>query len=193
MNMKHLSVVLVVTALATVGLIGAVSVYAQSVDEETVSDDFQPNKNQHLVEDGDTLWDICEAVLGRPELWPRVWSMNPEITNPHWIYPGDIIRFEVPTEDLPSMDIMAEALTGVQKSGEDEEDTETVGEQEEEDDRVQKQRVGEATHNRLPSWQMIQILLGIIGMFGLGLCDSSHNGHQILVRCEKILHLDQTW
>ncbi|MBT6435576.1 MAG: LysM peptidoglycan-binding domain-containing protein [Deltaproteobacteria bacterium] len=133
MNMKHLSVVLVVTALATVGLIGAVSVYAQSVDEETVSDDFQPNKNQHLVEDGDTLWDICEAVLGRPELWPRVWSMNPEITNPHWIYPGDIIRFEVPTEDLPSMDIMAEALTGVQKSGEDEEDTETVGEQEEEE------------------------------------------------------------
>ena len=118
MNIKHLSVVLVVTALATVGLISAVSVYAQSVDEEIVADDFQPNKNQHVVEDGDTLWDICEAVLGRPELWPRVWSMNPEITNPHWIYPGDIIRFEVPSEDLPSMAAMAAQLTGADDSGE---------------------------------------------------------------------------
>ena len=28
-------------------------------------------------------------------LLPKVWSFNPEITNPHWIYPGDQVRLRV--------------------------------------------------------------------------------------------------
>lgn len=135
MNMKHLNIALVISILATVGLIGGMTVYAQSVDEDGVADNFNPNKTQHVVEDGDTLWDICEAVLGRPELWPRVWSMNPEITNPHWIYPGDIIRFQMPIEELPMMAAMAAELTGADDTAEVEEDdgAETVGENEEEE------------------------------------------------------------
>ena len=131
MNMKRVYALFVVSMLATVALVSGMSVYAQSSDEDAVADDFQPNKLQHVVEDGDTLWDICDAVLGRPDMWPRVWSMNPEITNPHWIYPGDIIRFQVPEEELPSMVAMAAELTGAEESEED--DTETVAAAEEED------------------------------------------------------------
>lgn len=46
----------------------------------------------YTVERGDTLWDITGRFYGNPYEWPRVWSYNPEITNPHWIYPLDRIR-----------------------------------------------------------------------------------------------------
>jgi len=46
----------------------------------------------HVVEKGDTLWDICDATFDNPYQWPRVWSYNPQLQNPHWIYPGDRIR-----------------------------------------------------------------------------------------------------
>ncbi len=41
----------------------------------------------HTVKGGDTLWDITQAYYGDPYRWPQVWSYNPDITNPHWIYP----------------------------------------------------------------------------------------------------------
>jgi hypothetical protein len=40
---------------------------------------------------GDTLWDISAIFLEQPWLWPKLWRLNPEINNPHLIYPGDII------------------------------------------------------------------------------------------------------
>ncbi|HZI15707.1 MAG TPA: LysM domain-containing protein, partial [Myxococcus sp.] len=43
----------------------------------------------HAVQDGDTLWDLSQRYLGSPWYWPKVWSYNPEIANPHWIYPGN--------------------------------------------------------------------------------------------------------
>lgn len=46
----------------------------------------------HSVRRGDTLWDISWFYYNNPWEWPRVWSYNPEITNPHWIYPGDQVR-----------------------------------------------------------------------------------------------------
>jgi hypothetical protein len=46
----------------------------------------------HTVRRGDTLWDISWFYFSNPWEWPRVWSYNPEITNPHWIYPGDQVR-----------------------------------------------------------------------------------------------------
>ncbi len=45
------------------------------------------------VQQGDTLWDLCEKNLGDPFLWPKIWSLNPEIENPHIIEPGDKVRF----------------------------------------------------------------------------------------------------
>jgi hypothetical protein len=46
----------------------------------------------YTVERGDTLWDITGRFYGNPYEWPRVWSYNPEVTNPHWIYPLDRLR-----------------------------------------------------------------------------------------------------
>lgn len=44
------------------------------------------------VSSGDTLWDISNAFLKNPWLWPELWFVNPQIDNPHLIYPGDILR-----------------------------------------------------------------------------------------------------
>jgi len=46
----------------------------------------------HVVRKGDTLWDICFYYFSDPWQWPKIWSYNPQITNPHWIYPGDLVR-----------------------------------------------------------------------------------------------------
>jgi hypothetical protein len=46
----------------------------------------------HTVRRGDTLWAICDSYFKNPYQWPRIWSYNPQIQNPHWIYPGDQVR-----------------------------------------------------------------------------------------------------
>jgi len=51
-----------------------------------------PVPELHVVRRGDTLWDICWYYFNDPWQWPKVWSYNPQITNPHWIYPGDLVR-----------------------------------------------------------------------------------------------------
>lgn len=56
-----------------------------SIEKSTISG------NVYVVQKGDTLWDICERVFGQKWYWPTLWSYNPHITNPHWIYPGDIV------------------------------------------------------------------------------------------------------
>lgn len=52
----------------------------------------------HVVRRGDTLWDLSDNYYGNPWQWPRIWSQNPQITNPHWIYPGDQVRMLAPGE-----------------------------------------------------------------------------------------------
>jgi len=63
----------------------------------------------HTVARGDTLWDLSQSYLGSPWYWPKVWSYNPEIANPHWIYPGNKVRFFPAGEEVPSR---VEAGTG---------------------------------------------------------------------------------
>jgi hypothetical protein len=45
----------------------------------------------HVVVRGDTLWDISDAYLGTPWVWPSLWKDNDAIKNPHLIHPGDRI------------------------------------------------------------------------------------------------------
>lgn len=59
-----------------------------AADTVTLKGDYP---DRYIVQKGDTLWDISGRFLNEPWLWPEVWEANPQIENPHLIYPGDEI------------------------------------------------------------------------------------------------------
>jgi hypothetical protein len=46
----------------------------------------------YVVEKGDTLWDISSMFLQEPWYWPEIWYVNPQVANPHLIFPGDLLK-----------------------------------------------------------------------------------------------------
>ena len=64
----------------------------------------------HTVEEGDTLWSICEKYYGNPDLWPKLWQINPFVTNPHLLREGDKIQL---LEKVPEKAAEGQAAIGL--------------------------------------------------------------------------------
>jgi LysM repeat protein len=57
----------------------------------------------YTVKPGDTLWDIASLFLRDPWLWPEVWIINPQVQNPHLIYPGDTLALAYGANGAPQV------------------------------------------------------------------------------------------
>ncbi len=77
----------ILTVVAILGLVWG-SVQAQDVELR------EDHPREYVVQEGDTLWDIASRFLTRPWQWPAIWQANPQIPNPHLIFPGDVISLE---------------------------------------------------------------------------------------------------
>ena len=69
--------------------VGASFLLAQTVAADVLRTD---HPTEYVVVKGDTLWDISGRFLEKPWQWPQIWQKNPQVKDPHWIYPGDVIR-----------------------------------------------------------------------------------------------------
>ncbi len=57
----------------------------------------------YTVKRGDTLWDISAMYLKDPWLWPEIWHVNPQVANPHLIYPGDVLALVYGSDGRPAV------------------------------------------------------------------------------------------
>lgn len=68
------------------GMLVTVAVYAAGAQLRA------DHPDSYTVRKGDTLWGISARFLSKPWLWPEIWQANPQVQNPHLIYPGDVLN-----------------------------------------------------------------------------------------------------
>lgn len=77
---------------------------ANAVDDSRGSPVINPSAPaSYTVKRGDTLWDISAMFLRDPWLWPEIWQVNPQVENPHLIYPGDLLTLAYGADGRPQI------------------------------------------------------------------------------------------
>jgi hypothetical protein len=99
----------------------------------------------YVIKKGDTLWDLSDEFLKDPYQWPELWQRNQYITNPHLIYPGNLIRLHGKPTRVPGKVLREEeaAETATGRISETAKTTEIQGDVEKAS--VQREEVGEVS------------------------------------------------
>ncbi len=77
--------------IAAIALIASLTFATLTAYSQSSARLAQDAPDEYVVQVGDTLWDIAATFLRDPWYWPEIWYVNPQVENPHLIYPGDVL------------------------------------------------------------------------------------------------------
>lgn len=95
----------IVLALATLFVVGALAAQDEepqpvAEDEDGTVSELEERYEEHTVVTGDTLWDLAGEYYGDPWKWPDIWELNAFVTDPHWIYPDQVLKIRITSETV---------------------------------------------------------------------------------------------
>ena len=89
----------------------AILLFASTLSTAYESPIRADSPQSYAVRKGDTLWDISNTFLKSPWLWPEIWHANPQVHNPHLIFPGDVVSL-VYIDGRPRLTVLSRGSSG---------------------------------------------------------------------------------